>query len=65
MSETLQLLLRAFNQVAPNSMVQAALLKQVHTAQRASLPEKDTLLIITGAIFDGLAYGNWPGVTNV
>lgn len=62
MPETLQMLLRAFNQIAPNEEAQTTLVKRVHEAQRANLAEREILLIVTGAIYDGLAYGNWPGV---
>lgn len=60
--DTLQMLLKAFNQIAPNEKAQTILAKQVHEAQRANLAEREILLIVTGAIYDGLAYGNWPGV---
>jgi hypothetical protein len=53
-------LLHVANVFAPDAGVQRAFTELVHSLELTQSSQKDVALALTGRIYDGLAYGNWP-----
>lgn len=54
-------LLTAFNLCAPSGDVQNTMVKYIHDMERDEPRLKARIRMIVGSLYDGLAYGNWPG----
>lgn len=59
-NEDIERLHTTYNSLCPNETSQKALAKAREEA--AKISEKEVLICITGAIYDGLVHGNWTGV---
>lgn len=53
-------LLGILQEYAPNGKAQERCADIYNEAKRSGATEKDLARTMTGAIYDGLAYGNWP-----
>lgn len=60
LAENIKLALAFAQAVAPNGSDQQAAATMCETMRKEGESEKNILLALTGFVYDGLAYGNWP-----
>lgn len=56
-------LLTAINILSPNGKVQKAFVSILHEMELAGEPPNAVIQSLVGTLYDGVAYGNWPGQT--
>lgn len=59
--EILRHLLTTMNLCAPTGAVQRKFVDELHEMERANETRRNIVKTLTGRLYDGLAFGNWPG----